>query len=740
NGDAEVISWGLDGENRNKDVDMHKEEEKVLEYTEGMNMMSPNPECDSPDISIEKADPCKIHVWLTLFNVHLEAWSLRGIRTLASRLGKPLMIDSMIAAMCHNGTGRAGYARRTKFVKVKYVWRPIMCNSRKVVGHIDRGCMKKNEQAVKQDQDHGNFKQANNFGNEQDFVEVEEENELIKGDKELIKQMGKISDSKEKDKQDENDEINKILKNNTLPFLEKVWRMSPEIMPEFKKSANKWKLVNKENDKSDDEEDVIEENDADNLNVIADEISGRDTQLIIWNWTLNVQYSPTSYRIMLRWDKNSVNVMVITMSKQTVLCSVEVKQNENPIRTLGDYSRPSHEAMETPLRSPIGTMWCLCDPTPSEPQTTPRTSSMHVPEAYAEAISSNPRPPNVNELPRQNTFTFRKRVHPSLQSQALETRFEARVRDYMAAHTKRIERLEEEKSIGKNEVDGENIVEPNKSNATKTLEEVNENDEDENMTNNEPAKSAKEKLTRIREELVEVPSSRPVGYYLKHKINEKLIDGLIDYQSFNDSLLATRVGGHGANFEIPCNDRGIKYMNALVDQGSDVNVMPLSTYNRLTNEIPTEINIRLSLASHSYIYPLGIAKDVLVEVAGYVYPVDFVILDIKEDEKRPFILGTPFLTIAKAVIKFDKGTITLRFRKNKISFHKIPEPFCRIKKGTKNNIQPIALTMTVNRLILEWEEMIRLHQGKEMEFNQWKRKIFFGELPTSSKGECKVRD
>ncbi|GKF17164.1 MAK10-like protein [Tanacetum coccineum] len=89
--------------------------------------------------------------------------------------------------------------------------------------------------------------------------------------------------------------------------------------------------------------------------------------------------------------------------------------------------------------------------------------------------------------------------------------------------------------------------------------------------------------------------------------------------------------------------------------------MPLSTYRKLTDERPAETNIRLSLANHSYIYPLGIAVDVLVDVVGYVYPVDFVILDIKEDEKRPFILGTPFLTTAKAMIKFDKGTITLRF-------------------------------------------------------------------------------
>ncbi|GJS34392.1 zinc finger, CCHC-type containing protein, partial [Tanacetum coccineum] len=158
------------------------------------------------------------------------------------------------------------------------------------------------------------------------------------------------------------------------------------------------------------------------------------------------------------------------------------------------------------------------------------------------------------------------------------------------------------------------------------------------------------------------------------------------------------------NFKIPCSIGGLKHVNALVDQGSDVNVMPYSTYMKLTNKRPTETNIRLLLASHSYIYPLGIAEDILVEVTKHVYPVDFVILDIKENEKSPFILGTPFLTTAKAVIKFDKGV--------------------------KNEIEPITPTMTVNRLVLEWEERIKFHLEKEMEFNQWRSKNFKGKHPT----------
>ncbi|GJR25576.1 hypothetical protein Tco_1101808 [Tanacetum coccineum] len=70
----------------------------------------------------------------------------------------------------------------------------------------------------------------------------------------------------------------------------------------------------------------------------------------------------------------------------------------------------------------------------------------------------------------------------------------------------------------------------------------------------------------------------------------------------------------GGYFKIPCSIGGLKHVIALVDQGSDVNIMPYSTYMKLTDERLAEIDIRLSLVSHLYIYPLGIAEDILVEV------------------------------------------------------------------------------------------------------------------------------
>ncbi|GJS16384.1 MAK10-like protein [Tanacetum coccineum] len=289
-------------------------------------------------------------------------------------------------------------------------------------------------------------------------------------------------------------------------------------------------------------------------------------------------------------------------------------------------------------------------------------------------------------------------------------------------------------NVDQNASSSHSIERPDGSNTEVQLNEVEKKNKAKNGTKNKTIKSAEKEPTQVEEEeSAEAPISQPVGYYLKHRINEKLIKGLVENHRFNDSLLEARIikkEDIGGNFEIPCNMGGLKYLN----------FMPLSTYEKLTNKNPAVTDIRLSLASHSYIHPLGIADDVLVDVADHVYPMDFVILNIREDEKRPFILGIPFLTIAKAVIKFDKGTISLRSGKSKISFHRIPEPNCKIEKGIKNEIEPIAPTMSVNRLVLEWEEKIKLHKEKEMKFDQWTCKIFNNECPASIKEECEAKN
>nr|GEV15657.1 reverse transcriptase domain-containing protein [Tanacetum cinerariifolium] len=68
-----------------------------------------------------------------------------------------------------------------------------------------------------------------------------------------------------------------------------------------------------------------------------------------------------------------------------------------------------------------------------------------------------------------------------------------------------------------------------------------------------------------------------------------------------------------------------------VDLGASINLMPYSLYAKLSLETlkPTKMSVRL--ADQSFKYPVGIAENMLVEVGKFTLPVDFVILEIDED-------------------------------------------------------------------------------------------------------------
>ncbi|XP_035832878.1 uncharacterized protein LOC118481750 [Helianthus annuus] len=83
-------------------------------------------------------------------------------------------------------------------------------------------------------------------------------------------------------------------------------------------------------------------------------------------------------------------------------------------------------------------------------------------------------------------------------------------------------------------------------------------------------------------------------------------------------------------------------------------------YERLGLGELSPTRMSLSLADRSVKYPRGIIENLLVKVDKFVFPVDFVVLDMEADEKVPIILGRPFLCTAKAIIDVFDGKITLQ--------------------------------------------------------------------------------
>nr|GEY47459.1 hypothetical protein [Tanacetum cinerariifolium] len=234
--------------------------------------------------------------------------------------------------------------------------------------------------------------------------------------------------------------------------------------------------------------------------------------------------------------------------------------DKNPIRTLGDNSKPSHECYRNTIELPVGNnMVPLRSDTIREEAKSPVTKS-------------------INSI-----FIIRE---------------------------------EEEKNDIYDVATDDDSKETNGPDMEVSVKEAKTKNEAENRAKNKPIKKPK------KEEVVEAPSSRPVEYYLKHMINEKLIERLVDNNRFNDSLSGARVGKENrktykvlsrgpvykailkkkitkkedikGNFEIPCSIGGLKHVN---------NIMPYSTYMKHIDKRHVETVIRLSLASHSYIYP-----------------------------------------------------------------------------------------------------------------------------------------
>ncbi|XP_073133564.1 uncharacterized protein [Henckelia pumila] len=104
------------------------------------------------------------------------------------------------------------------------------------------------------------------------------------------------------------------------------------------------------------------------------------------------------------------------------------------------------------------------------------------------------------------------------------------------------------------------------------------------------------------------------------------------------------------SFSIPCVINDIQFHKALCDLGASINLMPYSVFRKLSLGEPKSTRMSLQLADRSIKYPRGIIEDVLVKVDKFIFPVDFMVLDMEEDLDMPLILGRPFLATGKALI------------------------------------------------------------------------------------------
>ncbi|GJW79260.1 hypothetical protein Tco_0140942 [Tanacetum coccineum] len=269
---------------------------------------------------------------------------------------------------------------------------------------------------------------------------------------------------------------------------------------------------------------------------------------------------------------------------ESYLTTLQWLGDENPIRTLGDYSKPSHEGYRNTIELPEGN-----NVAPLRSDTIRLLQNGCL---FYELRS---------EDPNQHLKDFLKVVdlldlNGSISTwEDLTTRFLAQFfppRRTAKLRNCEIDRAAASKLPYKNADESWELIE------NLALYDREDWIDSKDHADDELAKSAREKVTKNEEdEPVGVSCSHDVRYYMNHRINEKQIEGLVENHKFNDSLSATQVGklkqktynllpkglvhdailkkkitrkeDMGENFEIPCNIGGLKHTNALADQGSD---------------------------------------------------------------------------------------------------------------------------------------------------------------------------
>nr|GEW80011.1 reverse transcriptase domain-containing protein [Tanacetum cinerariifolium] len=81
--------------------------------------------------------------------------------------------------------------------------------------------------------------------------------------------------------------------------------------------------------------------------------------------------------------------------------------------------------------------------------------------------------------------------------------------------------------------------------------------------------------------------------------------------------------------------------HALADLGASINLMPLSTWKKLSLPELTRTRMTLDLADRSITRPKGVAEDVFVKVRKFHFPTDFVVVDFEADPRYNFKSSNP---------------------------------------------------------------------------------------------------
>ncbi|XP_027174158.1 uncharacterized protein LOC113773736 [Coffea eugenioides] len=103
-------------------------------------------------------------------------------------------------------------------------------------------------------------------------------------------------------------------------------------------------------------------------------------------------------------------------------------------------------------------------------------------------------------------------------------------------------------------------------------------------------------------------------------------------------------------FTIPCIIGQKRIERGMLDLRASINVMPLSIFKTLNLGPLKETRVVIQLADRSNVYPEGVVEDVLVKVNEFIFPANFYIVNMNDDNSANsvvLLLGRPFMSTSK---------------------------------------------------------------------------------------------
>ncbi|GJS37380.1 MAK10-like protein [Tanacetum coccineum] len=360
--------------------------------------------------------------------------------------------------------------------------------------------------------------------------------------------------------------------------------------------------------------------------------------------------------------------------------------DENPIRTLGDYFKPSHEGYRNTIEPPVGknvvplcsdAIWLVqngCsfhglrseDPNQHLKDFLKLVDSLDLDGSIITWEDLTTRflaqffPPGRTAKLRNDILMFQQHHEESLSEarvlfQGLTTKILSSWRRPLAPMNKVTTSCEICSGPHDTQYCMEDPEQAFVEYASSLTDEVGDKpaanwDGDRNTTTEEPEPTLKDEFQDLYLNLLilEVLAHSPIYNAILDKYVESL-ELVKNGSAFVQGEVPTKMEDLGL-FTLPCRLGDSKPFDTLADLGSCVNIIPLDLFKKLNIKLLEETGHIFGLADATKSYPVGIVKDVEVRIEKLKLLNDFYVFDMKKDPETPLLVGRGFLATANVVI------------------------------------------------------------------------------------------